>query len=838
MSTYPIDPYLDAIAAALKASPFVLLKAEPGAGKSTRAPLSLLTHFKKVLVVQPRRLAARLAASWVATQSGEPLGQLVGYQIRLEKQLTAATRLLFVTEGVFTRKLLQDPQLKEFDLVILDEFHERHLQTDLALAILRAISLQRKELRVLVMSATLELGPLQSYLGEVPSFDVPGRSFPIVVEYHPGGPNQKLEDEVSVAVHKMLEDPRCKGNILVFLSGMSEIYSCRERLERTLSSAIDIVPLTAELAGQYDRLFRDEGRRKLILSTNVAETSVTLPRVEGVIDTGWAKISGYAPWSGLPTLERQRISQASAIQRAGRAGRVAPGVCYRLYSQSEFNSRPLFTKPEIQRIDLSQMLLEIQVIFSGVPRAWEELPWFESPEDLHIKQSRELLEHLEAFDSSGNLCPDAKEMAGLPLHPRLARLVLAGKREGQGAICLLAALLINEEGVLRRDEWRREQGLCDVCYQLGLLLQGSPLLDRNKSQRIRQLYDSLRPGLRLPSWSSLGSSFDELMVRRAIFLAFADRIAKFRPMAERGGRGLRHFNFCQGRGGVLGERSIVRESEWLVAVDARETLSADPQERTRIETSTAIDPSWLELDPFELRRQTLEISFDEKSGRVRKIKQELYGKLLISESVEQADGGELSAHLAAVVSERWPDSIQNVSELRAYHHKLAILDRNKVEHNMPQFAGDYLELLILHLCEGAHSLSEVHAKDLRQAIEDQLDYSDLVHLRELCPDTVLLQNGRQLKIHYEDEGEPWIEARIQEFFGQIDTPRICRGRQPLLIKLLAPSRRPAQITQDLRGFWQGSYQEVKKELKRRYPKHAWPDDPLNYVPSAGLKPRS
>lgn len=831
MSAYPIDPYLDDIAAALGSSAFTLLKAEPGAGKSTRVPLALLRQFKKILVVQPRRLAARLAAGWVAEQSGEPLGSLVGYQVRLDNKSTPATRLLFVTEGIFTRKLLQDPSLGEYDLVILDEFHERHLQTDLALALLRQLSERRSDLKILVMSATLETASLRAYLGEVPSFEVPGRTFPIAIEYRPPGPQQSLEEQVLLAVADMLDDPRCGGNILVFLSGLSEILACRERLERGLTQGCEVLALTAELSAQYEKLFSRSAQRKVILSTNVAETSVTLPDIRGVIDSGWAKISGYAPWSGLPTLERQRISQASAVQRSGRAGRTAPGVCYRLFSANDFHGRPAFTQAEIDRVDLCQMLLEVQAILPEEGSAWNSLPWFETPDALHVQQSEELLRNLGALTRDGRLTDEGRKMAELPLHPRLARVVLAGAACGEGPMSLLAALVINEEGILRREQVRRDEGPCDISYQLELLLQGQQqgALDRQRAQRVRQLYESLRHSLRFPSFSSLPLDFNASQVRRAIFFGFADRVAKFRPMAERGGRGLRHYNFCLGRGGVLGDRSIVREGEWLVAVAARETLGEDPSQRCRIESATAIEQGWLDEDPFNLRRHSVDLGFDEKTGRVRKAKQELYGKLLISETVDQAAGHEFSELLSGIVRERWPEPFSDLSDLENYHGKLRVLERHRIDHKLPAFSGEYLELLISHLCEGAKSLGELKEKNLRQAIEEQLDYEDLRHLQQVCPDFVTLENGRKLKVHYEDEGEPWIEARIQDFFGQHDTPRICQGRQALLLKLLAPSRRPAQITQDLRGFWLGSYHEVKKELKRRYPKHAWPDDPMTYV---------
>lgn len=832
MQAFPIDPYLDAITAALGQAAFVLLKAEPGAGKTSRVPEALLAVYDRILVVQPRRLAARLAAEWLAQRRNQALGGEIGYQIRLDNQTSAATRVTFVTEGVLTRKILQDRRLSAYDVIVLDEFHERHIHTDLALAMLKELQEERADLKVLIMSATIDLLPLRAYLGDVPSFEIPGRTFPVSVRYRPAAPRTPLEDQVSAAVAAMREE--VEGNILVFLSGWSEIAVCSERLKARFGTSLELIPLTADLAGNYQKIYEDKGRVKVILSTNVAETSVTLPDIRGVIDSGWAKISGFAPWSGLPTLERQRISQASATQRAGRAGRVAPGVCYRLYSELDFQGRAAFTEPEIQRIDLGQTLLEVQAIFPDRAAAWDQLAWFEAPDSDSVAAQRQLLLRLGALDEEGFLTPLGQKMSQLPLHPRLARLALEGQKQGRGEMTLLAALLIHEGMLLRRGELPREHGLCDVSHQLQVLLSASPP-DRQKAQRIRQLYESLKRSLSLQiPFSRI--EIDEASVRRAVFVAFADRVAKYRPLATRGPRSQRHYNFCLGRGGILSESSVVREAEWIVAVDARETLGDEGGQRCHIEIVSAIEPSWLDEDPFALTAGESEVSIDPKTEKARKILQRLYGKLVVSETQEQVAGEELALILMACVKEKWPEIEGSDEGLRGYHAKLKLLDKHGLEHKLPSFVGEYRDLLISYLCENSRSLTEVLKKDIRRAIDEQLDYEDLQHLATACPDSIKLANGRKLSVHYPLEGEPWIEARIQEFFGQADTPTICLGRQKLLIKLLAPNRRPAQMTQDLRGFWLGSYHEVKKELKRRYPKHAWPDDPLTASPPEPRRP--
>ncbi|HYX32115.1 MAG TPA: ATP-dependent helicase HrpB [Oligoflexus sp.] len=838
MPSFPIDPFLSDIAAELQKNPAVLLKAEPGAGKTTRVPQALLEKFQRILVVQPRRLAAKLAAERVAEQAGGPCGQLVGYQIRLENKSSPSTRLLFVTEGVLTRKLLQDPELRDFDVVILDEFHERHIHTDIALALLRSIQTRRADLRLLIMSATLDTGALEQYLDGARVFNIPGRTYPVTLEYLPGSNLAYLEDQVYHATARMLEDERCGGNILIFLSGLAEIQRCTERLKNGLGTRADWIPLTADLAGNYRLLLQNEGVPKVVLATNVAETSVTLPGIRGVIDTGKAKISGYAPWSGLPTLETQKVSQASCIQRMGRAGRIAPGICYRLFSAMDFSGRSKFTEPEIKRIDLCQTLLEIQAILPEESKAWETLPWLEAPDEAILQHNLQLLTSLGALDAGGRLTAEGRFMAEFPLHPRLGRIIIEGKKQGIAGAALLAALLISEGMLLRGDENARDHLECDVTYQMELFLQviqkrngARRDLDFARMQRLRQLYDSLRRSCNAESLHEL-QTLDGMRIRRAIFAGFADRVARHRPAASQAGhRKQRHFNFCLGRGAVLNESSVVRDREWLVAIDARETLSeeADTQ-RGRIFVASAVDIAWLKEDPFHLVQNALDIRLDEKTGRARKVTSLNYGRLLLEETIEQADAAAIQELLFATVKGRWPEAFSDLTDFHSYHRKVEILDRHQFPHKLPRFEGDMLDLLLSHLCEGARSLADVTARSMRQAIEEQLDYNDILLLQQQCPDQITLKNGKKFRIHYDEPGEPFIEGRIQEFFSQPTTPRICSDRQPLLLKLLAPNRRPAQITQDLAGFWQGSYHDVKKELKRRYPKHAWPEDPVHEKP--------
>lgn len=824
---FPIDPYLDAIRDTLNDESVVLLKAEPGAGKTTRVPQHLMGGSKRVLVVEPRRLAARLAAEWVAAQCQVKLGEEVGYQIRLDSKKSAKTRLLYVTEGVLTRLFIQDPLLKNFDVIVLDEFHERHIHTDIALALVRALQKKRSDLKLVIMSATLDLGRLESYLGSVKRFDIPGRVFPVTVSYHPS--SLPLPQHVAQAAKAMLQET--EGNILVFLSGIGQISACERALEGV---SAQVIPLTADLAGNYSKIVENPSRRKIILATNVAETSLTLPAVRGVIDAGTARILGYAPWSGLPTLEDKKVSQASCIQRTGRAGRVAEGICYRLFSEADFHARARFTEPEIQRIDLCQILLEIQGIFPAIPRAWESLEWLEAPKAAIVEQNQKLLEDLGAIDSEGGLTEEGQEMAGLPLHPRLSRIVLSGEAEGMTAEALLAALIINEGMLVRDDSLPEEHADCDVCQQLGLFLKQQkkmPLsrpIDMGKAFRIKGTYDSLRRAWELPAIDAI-SSIDEMRIRHAIFSAFADRVAKYRPMADQQKRKIRHYNFCMGRGGTLNESSAVQAFEWIVAIEAREAYG---ETQGRIFAAAGIDPAWLSDDPFHLMEEAESETIDPKTGKAKLLKQTLYGKLLVEESWDSLDDEQASGLLQTNIRRIWPKPFDDVEVLDVYHRKLDLLDTYKIEHKMPRFEGEMLDLLIDYLCEGASSLKDVARKDLQEAINDQLDYDDLELLRRSFPESITLPRGRKLKIHYAGEAEPWIASRLQDFLGLLDTPRVCRDLHPLVVKLLAPSQRPAQITRDLRSFWQGSSQDVKKDLKRRYPKHLWPEDPINFDPKA------
>ncbi|MBC7660472.1 MAG: ATP-dependent helicase HrpB [Chitinophagaceae bacterium] len=836
---YPVDPYLSDIADSLLNNPAVLLKAEPGAGKTTQVPLALLKHFKRILVIEPRRLAAKLSAEWVALQSGSAIGSLVGYQIRLDSKKSKDTRLLYITEGILTRLFIQDPNLSEFDLIILDEFHERHIHSDIALALVKKLQNKRHDLKLLVMSATLEQTLLQAYLGNAPSFDIPGRVFPVTVSYRPPASNVLLSVQVAGAVQDMLKDPLCQGNILVFFAGTGQIFQNAAYLQERISDA-EIIPLSAEHAGNYQRIVANPERRKIILSTNVAETSLTLPNVQGVIDCGTARVLAYAPWSGLPTLEEKKVSQASCIQRSGRAGRVAAGICYRLFSESDFYARARFGEPEIQRIDLCQILLELQSIYPDEPWGFEHLNWLERPKSSIVEQNIQLLQNLKAITGDGTLTEEGRRMTGLALHPRLSKIWLEAEKLELSELGLLAALIINEGMLLNHDQKPEEHGDSDVTYQVQLFLDHihrrsrRTQLDSQTVSRVQRSYEQLMRSARLRPLSDVRME-RETDLRFAIFSAFADRVAKYRPLAESTKRKQRHYNFSLGRGAVLSDSSCAQEVEWLVAVEARESYN---EELGRIFVASGIPFEFLARDPFGLIQSVSEVKIDPKGGRAKQCTQTFYGRLLMDEVWDQADAGDAQELFHAEVKKKWPACFDDEDALAVYHRKLALLDKCGIEHNMPRFEGEMLDLLIDHMCAGTRSLRELAKRSLTQGIKDQLDHHDLELLNKACPDFITLPAGKRLNVNYVGEDEPWVGSLIQDFFGSHVSPTLCYGRLPLVLKLLAPSQRPAQITRDLKGFWAGSYHEVKKELKRRYPKRAWPDDPETFVmPKRDESPR-
>jgi len=847
---YPIDPHLQGIAESLQKGSTCLIKAEPGAGKTTRVPLYLLSIIKgEILVLEPRRLAARLSAHRSAWFLDETCGKQVGFRIRQDSQVSGATRLTFITEGIFIRLLRDNPTLKGVGAVVLDEFHERNIHTDIALALVRQLQpTRRPDLKLVVMSATLDTSALEQYLEDAAVFDIKGRVFPVEVEYISEQISnvykyneKKWEEKVSSAVKRMLADRRCPGHILVFLTGIGEIMGTKQELEREIpGKEALILPLAADLPLQeQQRVFQEQGQRKIILSTNVAETSVTIPGVTGVIDTGFAKIPAHAPWSGMPTLEIKRISQASAIQRAGRAGRTQNGVVYRLYSKVEFLNRDPFTPPDIQRIDLSHALLEVM----NLGYSPGLMPWFEPPEEKNLESAVQLLTLLGAIKGSGELTGFGKRLSELPMHPRLAAVVTAGLETGCGEDALLAACLISEDFVLKRDvisiSTREDEGgePCDLSIQMDLLKAAvhrdgsiSPysfrFLDSRKQEQVLALYRSFARIYRLPPIPPAGKT-DYQKLSRCLFRGYPDRVARRREIADKrkkkGAPIL--YNFCLGRGGMIGPGSFLynQKPEFLIAIDAVENLKSDAAKGIVIRAGATLEPGILKEDPARMLRKEQREEFNQEKGTFQVWQDLYYGRLKV-ESRPVGVPGE-GGSLARMLAENWPYPFDDDEPLKAYHGRVELLNRCEIPHHCPIFTGEMLELFFESICAGIDSLKELKKKTLEEYIDDQLGESDKEVLSAYVPTELTLKNGKRLKVLYREGKEPWAEILIQHCYGLKETPSIMQGKHRVILHLLGPNHRAAQVTDDLAGFWQGSYNEVQRELSRRYPKHYWPGNP-------------
>ncbi len=778
----PIDPLLPEILRAIEANTLTLLQAEPGAGKTTRVPAAALAAgLGPVFVLEPRRLAARMAARRVADEMGEPLGQTVGYRVRFEDVSGPKTKLWYLTEGVLTRRLLADSELREARLVVLDEFHERHLETDLALALLRDLQKRRRDLRLLIMSATLS-DDLSASLGNPPLIKSPGKLFPVSLRYTPYS-SAPLEEQVAAAVAKAAAET--KKYILVFLPGAAEIrkaLTACEPIARQIGAKL--LPLYGDLTPEeQDQAVTPSTQRKIICSTNVAESSVTIEGIEAVIDTGLARVLSHSPWSGLSRLSVEKISQSSAIQRAGRAGRTSAGIAIRLFPESDFVRRPHHLPPEILRSDLSSTML----LLAEHEIAWDRLQWLDQPSPEMLTHARDLLIKLTALDPAGNITRNGRHMAEWPLHPRLARFVfvaseLGAKREA----CDLAARL--SEGRPRFDQ--RSHG-SDI---EALLAADLPFNTRRLRQ---QLLDQVR--IHPPKQP------DPHALEKALLCAFPDRVAR-----KRGDRLL----LSNGTAAQLDRTSFVH-SDYLVALDVDDREGQTPL----IRMASAIEPDWL-IDLFPNSIETREeLAWNREAERVEQRNQLRYEQLVIDESSgPPTHSPAVSEFLAAKAIEAGPERFADAEELGKLMRRV-------------QFAALYLKdaipedpqsAALRELAKGCTSFADMRSTGLLDVLQSLLP---MRRIDEIAPTHVQLPSGRRARIEYHDGRPPSVASRLQDFFGMNQTPTVARGAVPLVVQLLAPNQRPVQVTTDLVSFWKNLYPQVRKELSRRYPRHSWPENP-------------
>jgi ATP-dependent helicase HrpB len=844
LTPLPIDAQLPAIVASLRERPNLVLVAEPGAGKTTRVPRALLdAGFAKdgeILVLQPRRIATRMAARRVAEELGEDVGASIGYVVRFEQVGSARTRVRFVTEGILTRRLVDDPSLAKVAVVILDEFHERHLHADLGLALLRKLQRERRpELRIVVMSATLAAEPLAKFL-DAPIFEVPGRPYPVQVQFAAKDSEAPLEQRVAQALRGLLASG-LDGDVLTFLPGAGEIRRAQEACESVVREAgMEIALLHGDLpAREQDRAVERGQKKKLILSTNVAETSLTIEGVRAVIDSGLARVAGHSPFSGLPTLGTAPISRASAAQRAGRAGRTGPGRCVRLYTKFDHDARPEHDSAEIAREDLAEARLSIAAYGFQI----EAADWFEPPPEAAWRAATELLQGLGALSEEVTLTELGKRMASKPLHPRLSRLLLEAHKRGVGvAGCTLAALL-GERDVLLSARSRFERRGADVRVDRSDLLHRLELIESLGRGNARQ--HGLDPGAvaavtrtsdRLAKL--LGNASDDYSLTEeqrdealqlATCAAFFDRVAKRRsPQGQT-------VVFARGGSANLAETSVVREAEYMVVVDARE--SKGKSREVIAYQASAIEPEWLlELFPERIRDQT-SLSFDKKTERVNALQVLSYeGLTLDSAAHKDVTGPEVSEVLAAAAREHGLDKFVDLDAVQTLRERSQFAA--KVDPRLTPLSGTTEEIAyaaLLSAAEGKKSFGELRQGSMHDYVMMQLDPNMLPRLAALAPEHVSLPQGRRLRVHYERDKPPYVESRLQDFFGMREGPKC--GEQAIVLHLLAPNQRPVQVTTDLAGFWQRHYPDIRRELMRRYPRHAWPEDPVNATPPPPKPPR-
>jgi ATP-dependent helicase HrpB len=851
LAALPIDPLLPGIVASLRARGAVVIEAPPGAGKTTRVPPALLDagfgQRGEIVVLQPRRLPARLAAERVASERGERTGETVGYTVRFAEEAGPHTRIRFVTEGILLRQLLGDPRLSGVEVVILDEFHERHLSSDLALALLRRLQLtQRPDLCLLAMSATLDAGPVCDFLGDCPLVRSDGRLFEIVLEHLSQPDTRPLAEQVASAVRRLCQDG-LDGDVLVFLPGAAEIRRATEKLA-ALAETRDLLlmPLHGDLPpAEQRRAVEPASRRKVILSTNVAETSVTIDGVVAVIDSGLARIASHSPWSGLPVLAVSKISQASAIQRAGRAGRTRPGRALRLYTQHDFNSRRSHEIPEIARLDLGEALLTMAAL--GV-RDQGSFDWFEPPAALALQAAHDLLRRLGALDGQGGLTDTGRQILRFPVHPRLGRLIVEGERRGVGEDAAALAALVAEGDISDTARMRfgghgQAEGApegADLLERLDRFRQArAARFSRERLRGLgvdvrateaaemarRQLAAALRRdgSVKRPAEPN---AIDETLAM-ATLAAFPDRVMRRRSPGS---------NEALLASGGVADIGALPPDDLLCAVDVEERTGAAARSAgraVRVRLAVGIRPEWLlDLAPDELTDLD-ELQWNADRQRVERVSRLLCGAITLEESRRPAPpSAEASRLLSEAALARGQGGPQREEAPAALRAKLEILRQAFPEAGVPELGANEWQAMVGAACEGITSLAELEANPIESRWLASLPAAVARLLREEVPERIRLAGGRVVPVNYEAGKPPWIESRLQDFFGTPAGPSICKGRVRLTLHLLAPNRRAVQVTSDLASFWRQHYPTIRRELCRRYPRHPWPEDGATATPPA------
>jgi ATP-dependent helicase HrpB len=825
----PIDEVLPALADALARTSSVVLQAPPGAGKTTRVPLALLDApwlaGQRIVMLEPRRLATRAAARRMADSLGESVGATVGFRVRGETRVSARTRIEVVTEGVLTRMLQSDPTLEGIGLVVFDEFHERHLQGDVGLALtLQTQSLLRPALRILVMSATLDGAAVSALLGGAPVLTSEGRSHPVTVRHLARRDDQRIEGAVAATIRSALE--RDEGSVLAFLPGVAEIRRVQGLLEREgLPPRVELFPLFGDLSAEaQDAAIAPAlpGRRKIVLATSIAETSLTIEGIRVVVDSGVSRVPRFSPRTGMSRLETVRVSRAAAVQRAGRAGRVAPGVAYRLWREDEDAHLLARATPEMLDADLTALALDLAAAGVADPGA---LRWIDPPPAAAMAHARALLEQLGALDTAGRITPHGTAIAAFGLHPRLAHLLVRGAALGAGPAACVVAAVLDERDLLRRDAMIRD---ADLATRVLLVSGGidSSIADREVLRRVRERVRLLRDQLSIPRDAVVDASATGWLLA----LAYPDRVAE-----RRDGAGDRYL-LRNGFGATLAEAGALTGAPYLVVAELDGRL---PHARIYLAATLERDDLLRVLGDQVTREDRLE--WDAGAGSVRAMRIERLGAIILREQpLRDVDDEQFARVLLDAVgredgvSLRWSESARRLRERVAF---LRRLDPSWPGLDEAALRDTREEWLLPHLI-GLRRASEVERLDLHAILVDMLSWRQRQQLDELAPTHVVVPTGSRIPVDYADPAAPSIAVRLQEMFGLAETPSVGGGRVPLVLELLSPAHRPVQVTRDLAGFWRSSYFEVRKDMRGRYPRHEWPEDPLRAAPTRRAKPRS
>lgn len=814
----PIDVVLDELARTLAGHNAAVLVAPPGAGKTTRVPLALLDApwlgAKKIIMLEPRRIAARASAERMAKTLGERAGETVGYRVRFGSKISRATRIEVVTEGIFARQILDDPELNGVAAVLFDEFHERSLDADLGLALARdAQTGLREDLRILVMSATLDGARVAKLLGDAPVVASEGRAFPVETRYLGRKPDAPLDRQMADAIATALRaDP---GSVLAFLPGAAEIRRTQNFLgERVHDASIEIVPLFGALdAAVQDRAIAPapKGQRKVVLATSIAETSLTIEGVRIVVDSGMARVPRYEPDIGLTRLETVRASRAAVDQRRGRAGRTEPGVCYRLWDEPQTASLAAYTQPEILSADLSSMVLDLAQWGVSDPTT---LAFLDSPPAPALKEANSLLTELGALDSDGRITAEGKSLRALALPPRLARMIVDSHRLGAGEEAAEIAAILTE------------RGLGGDSVDLDVRLD---YFRRDRSQRASSAR-SLAQRWASQVASTEGPPVEDTAPPTGIMLAFAfpDRVAR--------NRGNGSFVLANGRGAAVEQTSSLARSPYIAVGELTGTAA-----QGRILLAASIMQADIELRFAGQIENTEEVSFDRAAMALRARRKKTLHAITLSEApMALSPSAETARIFAAGLIGAGLDKLPWSKSLQQWRDRVMFLRKAEGD-SWPDLSdaalGTEVENWLVPALYDKISLKELSAGDLSDAMMGLLPWELRARLEREAPTHFEAPTGTMLAIDYEAEQGPTIAVRLQELFGLNTHPSIAKGAVPLVLELLSPAQRPVQVTRDLPGFWRGSYAAVRSDLRGRYPRHPWPEDPASALPTRRVKPR-